>query len=818
MLKNYINIAFRNFRQQKFYTFINILGLAVGLASSLLIAWYVMDELRYDRFHQDAERVYRVTTFWEENYQLATTPPPLYEAIKNDIPEVEAVARVFSWNHSTMRLPAEEDPSGQAVFRETRIFIADPEFLQVLDFHLIAGDARTALQQPASMVLTRATAVRYFGEAAVEQGRVVGKEILFGGSQDARRITAIVDPGPTHFPFDILVDAQGYQEIMDSDGWGWNLMHTYLKVRPEVEDDSEAMNALTQKIAKIAEQYAQPATESEGASPTESGKVQYRLQPVVDIHLRSDMQREHEANGSIKTVYALLGVALLIVLLACINFMNLSTAQATRRAKEVGVRKVLGSPRRHLIFQFLGESVSVSLVAMLLALGMVEALRVPFNHLTGKQLTFHWFTHPELLLVVGVGVVVVGLLAGSYPAWYLSAFRPITVLKGSWVSPRRTGQLRSGLIVFQFVVSIGLIIITALVVQQLQYIQTKDVGYEREHVLVIKNDREVDDRWLEFKEVLRGQSAVRQVSFATGAPSQPVIRTEAIRDFRVEGARVSQGMRWVLVDPDYINTLGLTVVAGRGFQEGSTSDQASGALLNEAAARELGLKDPVGTFLIKNQGEPDEQRLRVLGVIKDFNVDSFDRQVRPQVFQYYTPSFLSDYVVVRLVPGAAARGVEQATRVWEQFEPENPFVYSFLDEDFDRLFRAEQRLARILGVFTSLAIFVACLGLLGVVAFVTAQRTKEIGIRKVLGASVGQITGLLSRDFLRLVGIGFVLAAPISYGIVTRWLENFAYRTNVGWEVFGLAGLAAFLVAGATVSIQSVRAALANPVDALRDE
>ena len=817
MLKNYFNIALRNFRRRKFYTFINVFGLAVGLASSLLIAWYVIDELSYDRFHRDADRVYRVVTDGGQNYRLATTPPPLYEVIKSDIPDVEAVARAFTWNHSTMRLPMEEDRSQQTVFRETSIYIVDPEFLQVLDFNLIAGEAETALVAPSSLVLTKATAERYFGQGAVEKGNVLGKEILFGGNRTARRVSGVVDPpATTHFPFDMLVSTMGYQEITEDTNWSWNVMHTYVKVRPGANSTTDQRRALAAKFDQLANTYAIPFFQTSEQAPEESQSFTYQLQPVTDIHLHSDLQREHQANGSIETVYTLITVALLIVLLACINFMNLSTAQATRRAKEVGVRKVLGSARPHLILQFLSESVAVSMVAMLLALGMVEALRIPFNALSGKQLSFDWFIHPMLLGWVGVGAVVVGLLAGSYPAMYLSAFRPAAVLKGTFGSSRGAGRLRSALIVFQFVVSIGLIITTALVIQQLRFIQTKDIGYEREHVLVIKNDREIEERWEEFKEILKNQSSVRQVSFATGIPTQPLV---TMRDIREEGASRGQGMSWFLIDSDYVATLGLEIVAGRGFQEDIASDRTTGLLLNEAAVKALALENPVGKTIIKNQGADDEQRLHVLGVIKDFNVESFNRSVKPIAFQYfYAPGFLSDYVVVRLTAGDMATSIEQVETTWAQFEPENPFVYSFLDQDFDRLFRAEQRLARILGLFTVLAIFVACLGLLGLVAFVTAQRTKEIGIRKVLGASIVQITGLLSRDFLRLVAIGFVVAAPLSYWIASRWLENFAYRTEVGWEVFALAGTVALLVAGATVSIQSVRAALANPVDALRDE
>ncbi len=817
MLRNYFTITLRNFRRRKFYTFINVFGLAVGLASSLLIAWYVLDELSYDRFHQSAERVYQVTTNGGQYYRLATTPPPLYEVIKNDIPEVEAVARAFTWNHSTMRLPVEEDSSQQTVFRETSIYIVNPEFLQVLDFNLIAGEAETALTAPSSLVLTKATAERYFGPGSVEKGNVLGKEILFGGSRSARRVSGVVDPpAATHFPFDMLVSAEGYREITEADGWSWNVMHTYVKVRADAHRTVEQRRALADKFDQLAQTYAIPFFQAGEQAPDDVQSFTYQLQAVTDIHLHSDLQREHQANGSIETVYTLAIVALLIVLLACVNFMNLLTAQATRRAREVGVRKVLGSPRRHLILQFLSESVILSLAAVLLALGTVEALRIPFNDLSGKQLIFDWFAHPTLLLWVGLGTVAVGLLAGSYPAWYLSAFRPVIVLKGTFSSSGGAGRLRNALIVFQFTVSISLIITTALVVQQLQFIQSKDIGYDREHVLIIKNDREIEERWEEFKEVLHQQSSVKQVSFATNVPTQPLL---TMRDFRVAGTSSGQGVQWFLIDSDYIATLGLEVIAGRGFQEDIASDRTEGLLLNEAAVQALGLENPVGTDIIKNQGENDEQRLRVLGVVQDFNVESLARRVKPIAFQYfYAPGYLSDYVAVRLTPGNTASSVEQIASIWEQFEPENPFVYSFLDQDFDRLFLAEQRLARILGLFTVLAIIVACLGLLGLVAFVTAQRTQEIGIRKVLGASVWQISRLLSYDFLRLVLIAFVVATPLSYWLVKQWLDNFAYRTEIGVGVFVLAGVAALLVAGITVSVQSVRAALANPVDALRDE
>jgi len=811
MIKKYVALALRHAYKQKFHTTINVVGLAVGLATSLFITWYVMDEVSYDRFHQDAERIFRITTNGGQSYHLATTPARLATIIQQDIPEVEAVARVFTWNHSTMRLP---DEGTEKVFRETSIYIADSTFLDVMDFNIIAGDTR-ALDAPNSLVLTKATAERYFGAGAVERGEVLGKEILFGGSRWARQVTGVVDPpSATHFPFDMLAPTTGYKWAMNSDNWSWNLMYTYLKLRPEVAGNEQRMAALNTKLDQIVQQHAQPYLEKSAFSAEGGTYLSYELQAVTDIHLHSDLRNEHQANGSISTVYTLSTVAILILLLACINFMNLSTAQASQRAKEVGVRKVLGSPRQHLVYQFLLESTLITLVAVVIALGAVEVLRIPFNTLTGKDLRFDWLQHPGICLSVVGGVLLVGLLAGSYPAFYLSAFRPVNVLKGNTSSSSQSGKLRNLLIVFQFAVTISLIITTGLVVKQLNFIQTKDLGYERENVLVIKNDKEIQDRWLDFKSALLNQSNIKQVSFTTGVPSQP---HSVVRDIHVEETNKGDGISWLRVDPDYVATLGMEMVTGRNFEPGRASDR-EGILLNEAAAQALGLTDPVGKFIIKNRGADDEERLKVLGVIKNFHTESFDSHIKPLAFGSFSPTYISDYVAVRLNPGDVSEAVDQVSEVWSQFESDNPLVYSFLDQDFDQMFRAEQRLGRVLSVFTALAILVACLGLLGLASFVASQRTKEIGIRKVLGASVQQITYLLSKDFLRLVLVAFVLAVPVSHWLATQWLENFVYRAEIGIGIFVLAGAAALLIAGLTVSLKSVQAALANPVDSLRNE
>ena len=820
MFKNYFKVAFRNLVKNKRYTFLNITGLAIGIACCLLIVFYVLDELSYDQFHQDAHRIYRINTYWGDDPQsniYATTPPPLYTIVKQEVPEVEAVARAFKWNDSTMRLPKDdEEGEDEVIFRETEIYIVDPEFLQVLDFNIILGDATTAFQEVASIVLTKETALRYFGEEALQTGEVIGKTILFGGTQTPRYVTAVVDPPKnTHFPFDMLVNINfGYREIAEINNWAWNVMHTYVKLREQTHNDPEKLKEVQNKFSQMAENYGKPFMLQESRM-ADNVIFDYRLQPVTDIHLHSHLLREHVPNSSVMVVYVLSAIALFIVLLACINFMNLSTAQSAKRAKEVGVRKVLGSHKKHLIGQFLCESMMYSLLAFLLALGLTEAFRVPFNNITGKQLVFDWIHQPWLMVMIGVGMLLVGLLAGSYPAFYLSGFQPLAVLKGKFINSQgKAVNLRNGLVVLQFVISIGLIICTFLVFQQLQFMQNKNLGYERENVLVIKNDREVQDRWQEFTKALQQQAGVADASFTTGIPFQPI---RDMRDFRLEGTTSGIGINWFLIDENYIPTLGLEMVEGRNFQQDMTSN-GEGLLLNETAVKILGIENPVGKMIIKNAGADDEERLQVLGVVKDFNTESFHNTIKPLAFQYYRPDFLSDYVAVRLQKGNVMDAVQQVENIWKLFEPENPLVYSFLDQDFDALFRSEQRLGKVLGVFTFLAVFIACLGLFGLAAFMTEQRTKEIGIRKVLGASVSNILALLSKDFIRLVLIAFLMAVPLAYYAIHEWLKNFAYRVEIGIWTFIIAGVAALLIAWLTVSYQSIKAALMNPVETLRNE
>lgn len=821
MFRNYLRVAWRSIVKNKVFSVVNILGLSLGIAVSLLLWQYIHQEQTYDQFHGDYQQVYRVTTHWGDDPKsdiYATTPPPLRDVIQAEVPEVRQAARAFKWNDSTMRLPKEEVGGRDVSFRETNIYIVDPNFLEVLDFNIIQGDGATAFQDLQGMVLTKATAIRYFGQQALDNKEVIGKTILFGGSQTARQVTAVVDPpSNTHFQFDMLVNANfGYKEIINQPNWAWNVMHTYLKVSPEALDRLDGRSNLQAKLSAIAEKYGRPfmAKSEIGVGP-EDAIFDYRLQALSDIHLNSNYLREHQPNGNATMITILSTIALLVLFLACINFMNLSTAQASKRAKEVGIRKTLGSGRGHLIGQFLLESLTYSLIAGVLAFGLAEIFRTPFALISGKSIPADWLLQPWLWQSSLVLLLTVGLISGSYPAFFLSSFRPIDVLKGK-LGFAKGGAIgfRNALVVFQFVISIGLIISTLLVGQQMSFIRSNQKGFDKENVLVINNDKEVREQWESFKRSLESETSVLDASFSTGIPFQPF---KDMRDFRVEGANTSQGITWFRADPNFVPTLGLEIKEGRSFQPEMGTDSTA-IVLNEAAVRSLGLQNPVGQYIVKNQGAPDEEKLQVIGVVQDFNFESYYNEIKPLAIQYYFPDFQRDYVAIRLAAGQTDAGMAAVKATWNEFQPGNPLVFSFLDQDFDALFRADQRLGRTLGVFTVLAIVIACLGLFGLSVFNTERRAREIGIRKVLGASSRQIVQLLSKEFTRLVIVALLIAMPLSYWFISEWLEGFPVQMAIPVWVFVMAGLGAISLAWFTVGLQSLKVAVADPVKSLKEE
>jgi putative ABC transport system permease protein len=813
MIGNYLQIAMRNMRRSLRFTMLHLAGLALGMAAVMLIAWYAYDELSYDEL-AGSERVFRVNACWGNDPKtdvFASAPPPLAGVIRQEIPEVENVARAFNWNHSTMRLPADETYSGdEVVFRETKIFIVDPGFLEVLQYPILLGDAKTAFARPESIVLTRKTAVRYFGENAVKNGTLIGKSILFGGDRTARIVSAIVDPPQnTHLHFDMLVNINfGYTELDTIKVWTWNIMHTYVKVSESTMKQKDGLNSLQSKLTGIAAQHLRASDEIDAHGQT----VDFRLQRIRDIHLHSHFQRELEANGDFTTVQLLIAVAILIILLACANFVNLFTAQSVRRSKEIGVRKTLGSGRQSLAAQFFIESALYAVFASLLALSLAEILRRPFNALVGKQLEFAWLDNGPLLAGLVLVIALVILLAGCYPSFYLSSFSPVKALKGRLIESK--GMLRSSLVIFQFSISIGLMICSVFIVQQLNFMLDRQPGYDRENVVIVKNDKEVQDKWLAFRQQLESHPEVKAVSFNTGLPTQPL---DAMRDFRRKGDQAGTGMQFFLADDHYVNALGLSMKDGMNFNDIPQNNKGR-ILINETAAKMLGLSNPIGSTVVMNAGSNDEEQLEVIGVVGDFNVESLHSGIKPIILYYYIPDAFLDYIAVRLHPGNISAGLKVIETTWKAFEPENPFNYSFLDEDFERQYVSEQRLSRLFTGFTILTIVIALLGLTGLASFMAEQRTKEITIRKVLGATVSGIMVLFSKDFTKLALVSMLIALPTAWFVMRSWLNEFALRIDLGIGVFAACSIAALTLIWVTVSLLSLRIARLNPAVTLKNE
>ncbi|MEJ1238585.1 ABC transporter permease [Chryseolinea sp. T2] len=812
MISNYLQIAFRNMFRNLRFTVLHLTGLSLGLAAVMLIAWYVYDEMSYDEL-ANRDRVFRINTYWGDNPEseiFASTPPPLAQAIKEEVPEIEKIARAFTWNHSTMRLPADENHSpDEVVFRETRIFIVDPEFLEVLQYPMLLGDPQKAFHRPESIVLTRKTAERYFGEAAIKDGSLIGKSILFGGDRTARVVTAVVDPPQnTHLHFDMLVNINfGYEELDTINVWTWNIMHTYVKVKEGISNTNDGLKQLQSKLTHIAERHIRATEELEGSQTAD-----FRLQPIKDIHLHSHFQREHESNGDYTTVQLLVSIAALIVLLACANFVNLFTAQSVRRSKEIGVRKTLGSARKTLAAQFFMESAIYALIAAVLALSLVEILRRPFNELVGKQIDFAWLNHLPLLAGFAILLLIVIILAGSYPSLYLSSFNPSKALKGKLT--QGGNFMRNGLVIFQFSISIGLMICSVFIMRQLNYMQDRKPGYDRENVVVVKNDKEIQDKWQMFRDQLESREGIAAVSFNSGVPAQPLV---AMRDFRKKGNSIGTGIHFFLADDRYLPALALTLLDGSNFSSEPKQNKGK-ILINETAAKVLGLDQAVGAAVTLNAGENDEEQLEVIGLVKDFNVESLHNGVKPLILYYYIPDAMMDYIAVRLRPGNVSKGLNTIEETWKTFEPENPFNYSFLDQDFELQYISEQRLSKLFGAFTGLTVAIALLGLTGLASFLAEQRTKEISIRKVLGASVTGIMVLFSKDFTRLALVAMLIAVPAAYFVMQSWLNEFAYRIELGAGVFVSCSIITLALIWTTVSLLSLRIARLNPANTLKNE
>lgn len=805
MIANYLKIALRSLWNKKVFAAINIFGLAIGLATCILILLFVRHELSYDRYNTLSDRIFRVTLHGRiggNEINIAGAPAPTGPALMRDYPGVEAYVRLSGSGTFLVR-------NGEMRFREDRVIFADSNFFDLFSVRLLKGDPKTVLTEPKTIVLTESTALKYFGRQDP-----VGKSLTMGNS-GLFRVTGVCQdvPSNSHFHYDFFASMKSTQL---GEKWLSSGAHTYVLLRK-----GYPVEKLEAQSPQIVRKYIGPEIQeflgmSYEAYLRKGDRFGFGFQPLTAIHLQSNLENELEPNSNIKYIYIFTAIAAFILLIACINFMNLSTAGSAGRAREVGVRKVMGSVRQQLMAQFLIESILLTVLALLVAFGLVVLLLPGFNELAGKQFDIRSILNARTVACTFAGCLVVGLLAGSYPAFFLSSFKPAAVLKGSIQTGVKSGWLRNTLVTVQFVVSIGMIIGTVVVYQQLRFIQNKKVGFNKEQVLILHDTHLLGDKAKSFKEQLSKLSAVSNVTLAGYMPAGASnSSTDGFLPESADNNITPYRFTIYYVDEDYLSTLGIGLAAGRNFSKKFGTDSAS-VLINEAAAKQFGWKDPVGKRVTTvGNGTPGSRRTyTVVGVTRDFHYRSMHEQIAPLVMFYGGDQY---QMAVRIKTQDIAGLLKTLEKTWKATS-DNPFAYSFLDERFNKMYESEMRVGKLFGIFASLAVVIACLGLFGLAAFTTIQRTKEIGVRKVLGASVLSIVSLLSKDFVKLVGIAILIASPLAWYGMNQWLADFAYKINIEWWVFLLAGTLAVGVALLTVSFQSIRAALVDPVKSLRSE
>lgn len=799
MLQNYFKLALRNIAKYRFFSGINILGMSTGIAACLLILLFVVDELSYDRFHEHADRIYQVTMHARvggQDMNTSTTCPPMSAALVAEIPGIAQSTRIAPfWGASTFQY-------GDKVFSEERIFYADSNFFNFFSYKLVEGDLRTALLEPNSVVITEHVATKYF-----EDGKALGQLVTIGGDQ-TYKVTGIAQDAPhnSHFIFNVLISSSSAEHLRRP-VWLNNFLHTYFLL-----EEHTPLKSVVNHFNDLVVKYVGPEVERMmGATieqiRAEGGAFGYFATALTDIHLRSESQHELEPGGNITYIYFFSGIGLFIILIACINFMNLSTARSAGRAKEVGLRKTLGSLRVQMIRQFLTESVLYSFIAVLVALVLCYFLLPYFNLLSAKQLTMEVFTKPVFIVAVVLMIIIIGIIAGSYPAFYLTSFNAVEVLKGKVRAGMKSKGVRSILVVFQFSLSIFLIIFTGVVYQQIEFMQKRNLGIDKHNVMILPAGR-MEGNKQAFRNALMQQTGIVSASFTNN--NFPGVNSNTV--FKLSGSDQDRMSGIYYADYDHQKVMKFEMKEGRFFSKDFPSDSTA-IVLNEAAVKEFGFTDPVGQEIISNDRDQNE-RLHVIGVYKDFNFESLRSNIRPLIIRLGEDGY---NLMVRY-EGNPADVLAVAEGLWKKYGANEPFDYSFLDQNFDELFRSEQRMGLLFTIFSGLAIFIACLGLFALAAFMAEQRTKEIGIRKVMGASTTGLTLMLSRDFTKLVVVAFVPAALAAWFVVDSWLSGFAYRVDVSPAIFMGSGVIATIIAWVTVSFQSIKAATSNPVNSLRYE
>ncbi len=807
MFKNYLKTAYRNLVKNKFYTSINIFGLAVGIATCLLILLYVSDELSFDRYNTQAQRIYRVNNeikFGDNNIDLAVAPALMGATMVKELPEVEQYTRI-QWHGGLLIKKGNEN------LREDRVAYGDSTLFDVFTLPMISGDPKTALREPHSLVITEKIAKKYFNEVDP-----VGKEMIVNDSVNYK-ITGVIRniPSQSHFNFDIFVSTSENPASRD-DNWLSENWNTYILVRKNAD-----ITKLNSEMNAMMDRYVGP--ELQGVTNMSldqfkktGGYIRANLTPLTSIHLHSNKTGELDGNGNIQFVYIFSAIALFILLIACVNFMNLSTARSFNRAREVGVRKVLGSLRKNLIQQFLTESVLISFIALMIAVVIAWLLLPYFNQLSGKTIQLDTIFQPGMIFSLVLLMLIVGLLAGSYPAFFLSSFQPIAVLKGKLAAGFKKSWLRNALVVVQFVITIVLIIGTMVIFNQLNYIRAKDIGYNRNQVLIINGTNVLGDQAATFKNELLGITGIQNATISGYLPTNYDRSNNAFFTSPALDPKSAISMQIWNVDENYIPTLGMKVLDGRNFSLQFPTDS-TGIIINEAAAKFLNSKEILNKKLysITDFKSKKTNEFHIIGVVKNFNFKSLHDLITPLALHFGRNN---DNISVRVDASQIPTVIPEIKTKWETLAAGQPFDYGFMDDQFNRIYSTEQQVGRISITFALLAIVIACLGLFGLVTYAAEQRTKEIGIRKVLGANVPVIVSMIIRDFLKLVIIASIFAFPIAWWGMNKWLMNFAYRVNIGWWIFVIAALIAVAVTLATISYQAIKAAISNPVTSLRSE
>ncbi|MEM9299933.1 MAG: ABC transporter permease [Bacteroidota bacterium] len=792
MLKNYLVVALRNLKRNRLHSSINIIGLAVGMTCCILITLFVQFELSYDRHNKNADRIYRLVVDLEAN-NWAISAFPLGQMLKDNFPEVEDFTRIKPMD------PFLVNEATNTKLKQ-KVFFVDSTVFDVLDIKLLKGNSATVLSKKNSMLLTPERAEAFFGSEDP-----IGKTLIWANDNQPYVITGIFEPQPasSHVHMEVMVSSMDYPPMTPEYERRWSFLtshYTYLVMNEPLD-----YNEFGERVSAYLDEYHEVAED-------EPGNV-IKLQPLTSIHLNSNRGLEIEANGNMKTIYIFSAIAFFILLIACINFMNLSTAQSLKRAKEVGIRKVAGCHKNQLIFQFLSESVVISLSALAIAI-LALIIAVPeFNDITGKRLELNPIENKEVILMFLGVTVFAGVVAGLYPAFFLSAFKPILIIKGTYGGKLGGQMLRKGLVVLQFAIAFMIIVGTYVVYSQLDYMLNKNMGFSREQTLVIAMPNDSIGHEVVKNELL-SLSGVESGTFMLETPGN-MVRTSSIW---YEGSETDDGDNIYLFsgDPDLVETLGMTMLGGRYFDK-STENYYREFVINEKAVEYFGWEVDEAVGKLMQFGSRGEDPGKVVGVIKDFHFKHLNEEIDPLVM-YLSDSYEGTHMALKLNSGDLSETVELINARWSELVPQHTFEYEFLDESFDALFDQEKRLGQIFGIFSILAVFISCLGLFGLTSFTVEQIKKAVAVRKVMGATVINIVALVSKDFLKLVLIGMLIAAPMAYYAMNTWLSGFAYNVGFQWIVFGYAATAGVLVAFLTISYHSLKAATTNPVRSLREQ